>query len=418
MMTTAVTEGIRKIVDCEVCGSTNLTLALDLGMHAICDDLVPVGDSRICREYPIEILFCETCLTAHQRFQLRKEEIFPASYHYRSRFTADVLNGMQRLVSSCGEQFGALAGKTVLDVGCNDGSLLDFFRERGAITIGIEPTDACEDAGQKGHITYQSYLGEDLAQEIASAHGPPDFITFTNVFAHIEDLRGVIASLKRLVGKKTIVVIENHYLGSVLDGNQFDTFYHEHCRTYSYTSFSYVARSLGLSLLKVEFPSRYGGNIRVFLGNVDGEDKISDVAELQKKESKFGERFAQLRDNISLWRKTKRNFIREQVKLLGKLRAKAFPARAAILIKLLGLDEDSLAAVHEKPGNLKIGHYAPGTRIPIVSDDELFALPASPAPLLNLAWHIPREIRNYLAEHGYKGPVVDIVEAGDFSARS
>ncbi|WP_291577678.1 hypothetical protein [Bradyrhizobium sp.] len=61
----------------------------------MCDDLVPVGDARICREYPIEILFCEVCRTAHQRFQIPKQELFPSSYHYRSRQTADVLNGMK-----------------------------------------------------------------------------------------------------------------------------------------------------------------------------------------------------------------------------------------------------------------------------------------------------------------------------------
>ncbi len=64
---------------------------------------------------------------------------------------------------------------------------------------------------------------------------------------------------------------------------------------------------------------------------------------------------------------------------------------------------------------MKIGHYLPGTRIPIGSDDELFKLPASSAPLVNLAWHISREIRTYLADHKYTGPVVDILAMDDFT---
>src|ERR1700690_4155990 len=86
---------LRETTRCEVCGNPQLRSFVDLGNHPMCDDLVPVGDARICREYPIEILFCEVCRTAHQRFQIPKQELFPSSYHYRSRQTADVLNGMK-----------------------------------------------------------------------------------------------------------------------------------------------------------------------------------------------------------------------------------------------------------------------------------------------------------------------------------
>ena len=97
------------------------------------------------------------------------------------------------------------------------------------------------------------------------------------------------------------------------------------------------------------------------------------------------------------------------------LRAKAFPGRAAILVKLLGLNQNSIAAVYEKPGSLKIGHYLPGTRIPILSDNDLFELSDQSLPLLNLAWHIPQEIRLYMAENNYTGEITDILCADDFS---
>ena len=379
----------------------------------MCDDLVRVGDTRTCREFPIDILFCETCRTAHQRFQIPKQELFPSSYHYRSRFTADVLAGMAGLVESCERRFGRLTGKRVLDIGCNDGSLLGFFREKGAITLGIEPTDAVLDAKQQGHITYDGFLSEHLAQAVVASHGAPDFIVFTNVFAHIEDLHEVLRALRLLMGPSTVIVIENHYLGSVLDGNQFDTFYHEHPRTYSYTSFVHIARALEIPLTQVEFPSRYGGNIRVFLGGVEQRTAV-DRGELNAREAQFRDRFDALRQGMEYWRSNKKTSIAQTVSRHGPLRAKAFPGRAAILIKLLGLDSASILAVHEKPGSMKIGHYLPGTRVPIVSDDELFALADQSKPLLNLAWHIPQEIRGYLSQHGYIGPVIDIVDGGDF----
>ena len=65
---------------CEVCGNESLVSVLDLGLHPMCDDLVRVDDSSVCREYPIEILFCENCITAHQRFQIPKKDLFPKMF--------------------------------------------------------------------------------------------------------------------------------------------------------------------------------------------------------------------------------------------------------------------------------------------------------------------------------------------------
>ena len=92
-----------------------------------------------------------------------------------------------------------------------------------------------------------------------------DVITFTNVFAHIENFKDLIKSLKNLITKETLIVIENHYLGEVIKKNQFDTFYHEHPRTYSLNSFYFISKLLNMNIVKYEFVKRYNGNIRVFL---------------------------------------------------------------------------------------------------------------------------------------------------------
>lgn len=246
---------MRKIQSCEVCGETKLRPALDLGEHPMCDDLVPISDLRTPSVYPISIAFCPICKTAHQSFQIPKRTLFPDSYHYRARHTADVLNGMRELVDSCRAELGNLAGLSVLDVGCNDGSLLSIFAKLGAKTIGIEPTGAAEDALLAGHRVYRDFLSYDLCQKILAENSNPDIITLTNVFAHIEDLPSVVAALRSLAGPKTLLVIENHYLGAVLDRYQFDTFYHEHPRTYSLTSFLRIAKSLGSQVVSADFPS-------------------------------------------------------------------------------------------------------------------------------------------------------------------
>ncbi len=177
-----------------------------------------------------------------------------------------------------------------------------------------------------------------------------------------------------------------------------------------------MAHSLGLVILNVAFPSRYGGNIRVFMGrgkpDTDQENTV-DRKELDERENQFFDDFTLLRNNIKHWQKTKKNSLENQFNTYGKLRAKAFPGRAAILVKMLELDENIISAVYEKPGSLKIGHYLPGTRIPILSDDD-FPSSDNSGPVLNLAWHISDEIKGYLAKNGHEGPVLDILSKEDF----
>lgn len=410
-----MTSSLIEIRRCEVCGSEKLTPALDLGLHPMCDDLVAIGDDRVCKEYPIHILYCGRCITAHQHYQVPKHELFPATYHYRSRHTADVLNGMRQLVAACGTEIGDLKGKAVVDVGCNDGSLLSFFRDAGAATYGIEPTGAALDARAAGHEVLNAFLTEDVARDFVSHFGHPDIITFTNVFAHIEDLPALIRSLLILGRDDTTIVVENHYFGAVIERTQFDTFYHEHPRTYSYTSFVTIAESLRRRISKVEFPSRYGGNIRVMM-RADARGQVHDqYEEAHARETRFGEALLAMDRQVKDWTVSKRAELAAAVKRHGPLPAKAFPGRSAIPIKLLGLDETMISAVYEKPQSGKIGHYVPGTRIPIRSDDDFDAASAK-GPIVNMAWHIAAEITSYLRGRGYTGEFISIISPSDFAA--
>lgn len=395
------------ISHCEVCGHELPPPELDLGLQPLCDDLIPLGSSAESRKYPTQIATCPNCLTSHQLYRVAKEVLFPSTYHYRPRFTIDVLSGMKDLVSECEARFFPVAGKLVCDIGCNDGSLLSFFRDRQAITAGIEPTGACDDARANGHQAFNDYLSVALAETVVAKLGRPDVITFTNVFAHIDSLADAIASLKALVHERTLLVIENHYLGSIINGNQFDTFYHEHPRTYSFRSFELIARRLGGELLHVSFPRRYGGNIRVFIGNFGGITPVVDRQALETQgpedEKTFVVRLAGMQAFVQAWRRD----TKAQLELIcaggSPLFGKSFPGRASILLNLLDIGADRQPMIFEKPGSPKIGHHAPGTRIEIASDELWLRGTLQPESLLIWAWHIADEVAAYLRAQGYRG---------------
>ena len=403
-------EDLKQIKHCELCGHKNLQEVLNIGNHPLCDDLIPINSNRQCTSYPITILLCQNCLTAHQKFQIRKEILFPLNYHYRARFTKDVLNGMENLVNDCEKFLHTLQNVKVLDVGCNDGSLLNFFKKKGSFTVGIEPTKASMDATEAGHKIYNEFFDARLAEKVFKQESLFDVVVFTNVFAHIDDLKNLLLNIKKVLKKDGLLIIENHYLGSVLKGNQFDTFYHEHPRTYSALSFIHIAKILGLKLTDFKLTSRYGGNIRVFISNKENYNKDFLDKTIKNEKETFECLFLKMNKFINTWKTEINSKLKNIIKKNGPLVAKAFPGRAAILIHLLGYDQRDISVVYEKPNSLKIDHFVPGTRIPIKSEKELFEKKEKHTHLLNLAWHIPDEIDSYMKENKFEGKIINILE--------
>jgi SAM-dependent methyltransferase len=395
---------------CEVCDSKDLVNVLDLGKQPLCDDLIEIGNNKKSKKYKILIQLCKNCLTAKQRYNVNNRTLFPKIYHYRSRLTNDVLTSMNDLVFKTKKIIGNLYKKNILDIGCNDGSLLNYFKKAGANTLGIEPTDACLDVKKKIKII-NDYFNYKSVREIKRIFNKIDVITFTNVFAHINNLEELLNNLKKIINPSTVLIIENHYLLSILDNFQFDTFYHEHPRTYSLKSFIFIAKKLNMSIIKVEFPKRYGGNIRVFLK----KDSFNNnkIKKFLLNEKNFIKKFKKLNSILKKWKKNKLILFKKYNTRYNSLPGKAFPGRASILINHLGLNEKNIAFISEQKNSPKIGHYVPGTRIPIVSDEDTLLKKNYPI-IINFAWHIKEEIRNYLFKNKVKSKIINIIDKNDF----
>ena len=117
-----------------------------------------------------------------------------------------------------------------------------------------------------------------------------------------------------------------------------------------------------------------------------------------------------MKNSIFKWKNYTNSFIKKYNLRAGKIRAKAFPGRAAMLIKLLRVNENQISAVYEIKNSKKVYHYVPGTRIPILPEVLLFKKKDKKKTILNLAWHLPLEVRKNLIKNKYIGPVFDIKE--------
>ena len=388
---------------CEVCGHELDGNKLDLGSHPLCDDLIAIGSSQSVPRYHQEIILCENCLTAHQAHPVKKELLFKPDYHYRANLTADVITGMEQLAKQVISENKFADGIVILDVGCNDGSLLGVFKSKiKCTTIGVDPTSAIIESKGAIDFSLNEFFNLSTAEKILNVFGTVDLITFTNVFAHIEDLPALCNALKLLISEKTIVVIENHYLGSILENNQFDTFYHEHPRTYSAKSFKFIAKKLDMAIKNIEFPKRYGGNIRVTLSKNSDYISSEGAEQIFISESAFGDKFVEVQDLFLNWRKRSMQAFNELTKS-GPIYGKSLPGRAVMLISALGISSSQMPKVFEQDSSPKVGFYVPGTEIEIDSDRTLFEV--MPSRLIVWSWHIIDEICTYLEMSGYHGEI-------------
>jgi SAM-dependent methyltransferase len=396
--------------NCDVCKAKLPPNVLSLGTQPLCDDLKKIGSSKKNKLYKIELKLCKNCLTINQLHKVDQKILFPRKYNYRAALTKDVQKGMDDFTNKVSKLIKK-KNKSVLDIGCNDGSLLNFFKKKGFKTFGIEPTNAHEDCS-KNHKIFNEYFTKKSVTKVLSKNKFIDVVTFTNVFAHIPDFQELIKNLKLLLPNINYLVIENHYMGSIFEKNQFDTFYQEHPRTYSVKSFLTISKILGIKIQKIEFPKRYGGNIRVYMSN--NHKKEFNTNELLKKEQKFIKNFKDLRDKIDIWKKNKSSVINDLIKNKYTIYGKAFPGRASILINLLKLDSNKLKCIFEQNNSPKNFHFVPGTKIPILPDKNIYKILNKKSIIINFSWHISKEIKKYLQKMKIKNKVINIIENKDF----
>ena len=218
-------------------------------------------------------------------------------------------------------------------------------------------------------------------------YGKIDLITTTNVFAHTNKLKDFILGVKKLIKKDGVFVIENHYLGAIIKKRQFDSFYHEHLRTYSLKSLINLLKYYGFKIIDAYTTDRYGGNIQAHftLGNRKKSNKIKKILIHEKKEKLDKEiTYKKLNDEIGdIDLKISKFLDKNKNK---KIVAKAFPARASILIHRFSSIKNHIAFVGEQPTSLKLNKFVPGTNIQILSSKRFKKY--KPDIMIILAWHL------------------------------
>ncbi len=385
-----MSEACRHRSDCRLCGSGDLTEVLSLTPTPPANAFV--GEDDLGREqavFPLDVFMCESC--GHvQLLDVVDPAVLFESYVYVSGTSPVFVRHFENYAGTVIERFRPDPGSLVLDIGSNDGTLLGFFNRAGYRVLGVDPArDIAAEATARGIETRTAFFTPDLAAAILDEQGPASVITANNVFAHADDMAGIVDGVRTLLAPGGVFVFEVSYLLDVYENTLFDTIYHEHLAYHSVKPLERFFAAHGLRMISAERVDSHGGSLRGVAhlagGPRDVEPSVAgligleDAAGLDRPETlkAFAKRIEAVRKELT---ETLVRLKREGKTIAGF----GAPAKATTLMYHFGIGAEVIDfIVDDSP--LKQGLYSPGLHIPIVASGVLEE--RAPDYLLILAWN-------------------------------
>lgn len=394
-------------MQCQICGNDKLEKFLDLGEHPACDFLLE-AQLKDEKRYRLDAYFCGTCGLMQLGHPLAPDVLFGENYHHIAALSASFLEHMKHLAQDTAKRFGLTDADLVVELGSNDGALLEAYKAFTPEVVGVDPSDIAEMAIKKGIPTLRKFFNAKVAQEMVAEYGQAKLIASLNTFAHISQLDSFVTGVRELLTDDGVFVTESHYLLDLVSELQYDFIYHEHSRYYSLRSLVYLFEKLGMEVFDVERIRTHSGSIRVFAGKKGAHPVSANVKNLLAEEEKaglhkaetyhaFGKKVEEHRDAFTKLLKD----LKTQGRTIAGL---TFPARAVTLLNYCGIGPETLSCITEG-SPIKIGRYSPGTHIKVVDQNVLFG-PDAPEYGVLLSWHIEKEIIPKFRAKGFKGKFI------------
>jgi len=379
----------KPIKTCIACGGKKLLPTLDLNDQPLANNFRKEKNTKGEDRYPLAVNRCGDCNHLQLTYVVDPKIIY-SHYLYVSGTSRTYVEYMQWYAHFVAEQISdKFTVKNVLDIGCNDGSQLDAFRELGWVTFGVDPAENLyEQSRQKGHTIWCEFWNQETAKNINNKF---DVITTQNSFSHIPDPLTYLELARDRLADNGRIFISTSQADMVLNG-EFDTIYHEHISYYNANSMNCLAKRAGLHLVDVVKTSIHGTSYiftlakqplnKYRMANILAMEVVAGLMreETYDKWSKgVADLLARLKRQIDSYRK--QGYI-----IVGYGAA----AKGMTLINASKIQLD--AVIDDNP--LKQGLYCPGTTIPVVSIDYLNEIKNSDKKVvfIPLAWNFYNEI--------------------------
>src|SRR5829696_153751 len=238
---------------CRFCRHSADHLFVDLGMSPLCESFLTVDQlNQMEPFYPLRVHVCPDCFLVQLGEYVTPSDIF-SEYAYFSSFSSSWVEHARAYTVKMRQRFPLTDKSFVVEIASNDGYLLQHFVEAGVPVLGIEPAaNIAEVARQKQVPTRSCFFGTDTARELAGQGKQADLLLGNNVLAHVPDLNDFVAGMKIVLKDDGVITMEFPHLVRLMEGNQFDTIYHEHFSYFSLITIEKMAARHDLKLIDVE----------------------------------------------------------------------------------------------------------------------------------------------------------------------
>jgi len=337
---------------------------------------------------------CAACGMVQLCERVPDARMFHDTYAYYSSTSA----GMRRHFAAFADQVRrralGSADPFVVEIGCNDGILLDGFAAAGVRHLGVDPAgNVLAEAARKGLTVQQGFFTERSAMDIAAAHGRADAIVAANVVCHVADIHSVFAGVRALLKPAGLFIFEDPYVGAILEQNALDQIYDEHVFYFSVTSVNRVAAIHGLEVVDVAPQPVHGGELRYYLGVRGAHAPSRAVDEWIERERASGVVSpAAYRDFAVRTGALRQRLIDTVDRILSKrhrIAGYGATAKSSTIINYCGFGPAEIEYIADvTPG--KQGKLTPGAHVPVRAPD--FFRAHYPDYALLFAWNHEKEI--------------------------
>jgi hypothetical protein len=383
---------------CRGCSSELSSMLIDLGEQPIANNLLNKPQMDQIEDHPLQVMICGKCGLVQLSESLSREDLFTEDYVYYSSFSKSWLKHSRDYAESMIKLLSLHQNDLVIEVGSNDGYLLQYFLAHKIKVLGIEPSQGVAGAALRiGIPTIIEFFDLSIAKHL-SKFQKPKLIIANNVLAHVPNLHSFIESFSLLIAEEGLITFEFPHLLNLIKNNQFDTIYHEH---YSYLSVSAlipIFNSFSLKIVNIEKLETHGGSLRVYVSKKSSKFIVSQIVnEIITEENMFDPRLKEVSESFrSRVLNLKQQTLMELEDIKNKdlkIAAYSASAKGVTFLNFCGISTNLIEFVVDI-NPVKQEKYLPRSLIPVVSREYLDK--NIPDVLLILSWNLSDEIKKQL----------------------
>jgi len=365
------------IKECRACYSEKLESILSLGDQHVTNFIN--SESEQGEKIPLELVLCGNCSLLQLRHSAAPKLTWNDQYWYKSGISSTIKDDLKDIANKSKQIIPLNKKDIVIDIGCNDGTLFDYYNAP-VKKIGFEPSkNVAEEAKKKGYFVFNDFFNkESFKQTFGNAKAK--IITAISMFYDLDNPNKFLDDVVSLLDENGLFVIQQNYLVTMLENNAFDNICHEHREYYSLSSLEKLLDKHNLKVFDIEENSINGGSIRTYIrfkgnnslsGFEDAEERLQEVREKEKNLKletpipylEFAERISRIKTKLL-------DFLNEQKNLGKKICVYGASTRGNVALQYFGLGSKIIDCIADKNPD-KWGKKTVGSLIPIVSPEEM-----------------------------------------------